>query len=549
MAQLRKVEKDLSALRAAHEPGRWLLLGRADADEEPGRCDLQSRQDWRAGLEEARGALTALEPELLPLAQRLSLRALAAFVRSELVLATACRPETYDPSWYTERLLAGLQLALCTPEGHPQGARALIARLQAVDVGWQAARRGLVLPSRSLCELALARCDDLAAFLEGELLRSPLRAKLAPEDVGALEAARVAALAATRDARAWIEAQLLPRAGAAPSMGAPSWLALLEAATGEPRELGPLEADLLAAIARNTPNESSAPLKPQLDPQGMFTRIAAWSRAGRELWARLGLCPMEPLPLSATFAPMRGMPGEIARVELDASRSLRLRLGLPNEHWDPAAFATRARALGPEREAWLGLRFGAGAEGFVLARVREKVPADRQLLIAQAQIDGRALYLAEAALRTTAPGNLFREQKSCAPALREALQLEYTRLWAALALHARGLPLERVIEDFARYTRLDALSARAEVIASLTQPARGAGVLVYEDLKALEARVPRREAGAGGGLQMVAALTLALEHPELRACDLGELVKRKPEPAPVERKEIPGGSDGAAPGR
>lgn len=521
---LLEVERALAAARLAREPWRARDHARADYDREPLALDRALRSDWQRALESASSLLYAVEQGALAAPRRAECEALDAWVRAQLALARASSPQSSQPAWYLEQVLASLRALVELPRADDrQQLDALLLRLGDLPGQLERARAQLDTPTLESCELARTLALELTLYLRYEL---PAHFALGawPAPVQALIASTLArAQAALRGFDDELTRELEPRAIPTRRLGPDAWLASVRAFAAPTTTVSELEARvagelaLLGTLVASSEKAAAGRAEPLALPAQLAAQVRGASARAAQLATALGL----PLERTARFecAPRRawmrvGQPSRLVAAP-DGSSTLQLELDAPS--MGPEARAWRAHELRPAGLRATGARYGAAGEALFAARPLASARSPRELE-QSALRTGFGLYATDWLARAPVPA---------APLDLELLQggqrlrrNELALALASLRLHANSTSLAQVADELARNCGIGRTLARQLALECLHDPERGSGALAWLEMRALEQRLARAHAPA---LALRAALGALLRAPFARPSALFEL--------------------------
>jgi len=520
------VESALAAARLEREPWRARGYARADHDREPLALDRGARSDWQRALESASSLLYAVEQGALSAPRRAECEALDAWMRAQLALARAQTPQSSEPAWYLEQVLASLRALIELPRADERAQLdALLLRLGDLPEQLERASAQLDTPAAESCELARGLALELTLYLRYEL---PAHFALGawPVPIEALIASTLTrAQAALRAFDDRLVRELQPRANPARRLGPEAWLALVHGFAPATTSLVELEARLsgelallgtLVASSERGAQASDAPAQPSL-PAQLAADVRAASTRAAQIAGALGL----PIERSARFecVPRRswvrvGAPSRLVALP-DRSYALQLELDAPS--LGAEARAWRAHELRPAGLRATGARYGTAGEALFAARPLASARSPRELE-QRALREGFGLYASDWLARAPLAG---------APLDLELLQggqrmrrNELALALASLRLHAHSASLEQVTDELARNCGIGRVLARQLALECVHDPERGLGALAWLEMRALEQRLARTHAPA---LALRAALGALLRAPFARPSALIEL--------------------------
>ncbi len=525
-AALLEVESALAAARLEREPWRARVYARADRDREPLALDRGMRSDWQRALEAASSLLYSVELSALSAPRRAECGALDSWVRARLALARASNPQSSEPAWYLEQVLASLRALVELPSADErQQLDALLLRLGDLPEQLERARAQLDTPTVESCELARSLGLELTLYLRHELpAHFALGAWTAP--VQALIASTLArAQTAQRGFNEWLATELEPRAHPARRLGPDAWLGLVRSFAPQATSAGELEARLageLALLGALVASSDQA-ARAQTEPEGVLlpAQLAASVRAASDQSAQLAAALGLPLAAAPRFdcVPRRAWTrvGAAGRLLAWSSGGYALQLELDSLAMGAEARAWRAHELRPTGLRAAGARHGAAGEALFAARPLASPRSPRELE-QRALREGFGLYATDWLARVPLPGaQLDLELMRGGQRVRRN---ELAFALASLRLHASSADFAQVADELARNCGIGRSLGRQLALECVHDPERGTGALAWLEMRALEQRLARTLPPA---LALRATLEALLRAPFARPSALFEL--------------------------
>ena len=484
---------------------------------------------WKSLLRGADADLAAIRTERLTPSQRVRYEGLRAWIRKELLLATAMPREPFDPVLYVDTAERSLRVqAECVSVDPVRRALEATQILKELPKLWRAAKVGLVAPSSDWRVEASQRIHDLSIYIEIDLPKAFQEIAWDPEAERLFDRYRTEALLATDDFLRFLEA-FRARTNAPPQkFGSTNWAQLMAAAAGDGYTTVSLKARLLEDLAsldraiRELDVDDPLP-GVEADPAVLAELVREASRAGMRLARDASL--LEPVAAADLLHPRwrEGctLPGPVARVLSRGDGGYYLDIEAFGEVWAQPLVQTRDRLLTPGGLRALAVRYGFPGEAYFIATQYQGRSPRRAPLLSRCRLEGWGLYAVDWTARARVAENPLQRDTAFVAAARRMLLVEAARLLAAIELHVDDLTLDEAASRFRRRTGFDAKSAQCEAQAAQHDPQYGIGYLGL-----LEYRETELALLSGGSPEQAlkGCLSIGMLQPEARLSDLRRYV-------------------------